>query len=103
MSGLSLATSGDYRNFYEEDGRLYSHLIDPRRGRPVSHALASVSVVDHTCVRADALASGLLVLGPDEGFELAVREDLAVLFLIRGVDGTIEERPTPSFEALFFE
>lgn len=102
LSGLSLATSGDYRNFYEEDGKLYSHLIDPREGRPVSHQLASVSVVDHTCMRADALASGLLVLGPEEGYELAVREDLTVLFLIRTDDGGIEERATPSFEALFF-
>lgn len=49
----------------------------------MSHTLASVSVVDYTCMRADALASGLLVLGPDEGFEFAVREDLAVLSLIR--------------------
>ncbi|GMR24526.1 MAG: FAD:protein FMN transferase [Acidobacteriota bacterium] len=102
LSGLSLATSGDYRNFYEEDGKLYSHLIDPREGRPVSHALASVSVVDDTCMRADALASGLLVLGPEEGYQLAVREDLTVLFLIRNDDGDIEERPTPSFESLFF-
>jgi len=101
LSGLSLATSGDYRNFYEEDGKLYSHLIDPREGRPVSHALASVSVVEDTCMRADALASGLLVLGPEEGYQLAVREDLTALFLIRNDDGGIEERPTPSFEALF--
>ena len=102
LSGLSLATSGDYRNVYEVDGKFYSHLIDPREGRPVSHALASVSVVDQTCMRADALASGLLVLGPEEGYELAVREDLTVLFLIRTEDGEIEERATPSFEALFF-
>lgn len=101
LTGLSLATSGDYRNFYEVDGKLYSHLIDPRVGRPVSHSLASVSVVDHTCMRADALASGLLVLGPEEGFELAVREDLAVLFLVRTDEGEIEERATPSFEQLF--
>jgi len=101
LSGLSLATSGDYRNFYEVDGKLYSHLIDPRSGRPVSHSLASVSVVDHTCMRADALASGLLVLGPDEGYELAVREDLAVLFLIRTEEGEIEPRATPSFQQLF--
>jgi thiamine biosynthesis lipoprotein len=101
LSGLSLATSGDYRNFYEQDGKLYSHLIDPRAGRPVAHTLASVSVVEHTCMRADALASGLLVLGPDAGYELAVREDLAVLFLVRTEDGRIEERGTPSFDELF--
>lgn len=101
LSGLSLATSGDYRNFYEVDGQLYSHLIDPRAGRPVSHNLASVSVVEDTCMRADALASGLLVLGPEEGYQLAVREELTVLFLIRHDDGRIEERPSPSFEALF--
>lgn len=101
LSGLSLATSGDYRNFYRDNGKLYSHLIDPREARPVSHTLASVSVVDHTCMRADALASGLLVLGPDDGYELAVREDLAVLFLIRNAEGSIEERATPSFDDLF--
>ena len=95
LSGLSMATSGDYRNFYEVDGKLYSHLIDPRTGRPVAHRLASVSVVGHSCMRADALASGLLVLGPDAGF------DLAVLFLIRSEDGEIEEQSSPSFEQLF--
>ncbi len=101
LSGLSLATSGDYRNFYEEDGKLYSHLIDPRQGRPVAHTLASVSVVDLTCMRADALASGLLVLGPEAGYEVAVQEDLAVLFLIRSAAGSVEERATPSFRDLF--
>jgi thiamine biosynthesis lipoprotein len=101
LSGLSLATSGDYRNFYEDNGEIYSHLIDPRQARPVAHELASVSVVDLTCMRADALASGLLVLGPEAGFELAVEEDLAVLFLIRTEEGGIEERATPSFDDLF--
>ena len=96
-----MATSGDYRNFYEVDGKLYSHLIDPRTGRPVAHRLASVSVVGHSCMRADALASGLLVLGPEAGFDLAVQKDLTVLFLIRSEDGEIEERPSPSFEQLF--
>jgi thiamine biosynthesis lipoprotein len=102
LSGLSLATSGDYRNFYELDGKLRSHLIDPRTGRPVEHRLASVSVVEQTCMTADALASGLLVLGPERGYELAVEQDLSVLFLMRNQDGTIEERPTPAFEQLFY-
>ncbi len=101
LSGLSMATSGDYRNFYELEGKRYSHLIDPRTGRPVDNRLASVSVIDETCMRADALASGLLVLGPDAGFGLAVEKDLTVLFLVRNEDGTIVEKATPSFKDLF--
>lgn len=101
LSGRALATSGDYRNFYEVEGKLYSHLIDPRKGRPVAHRLASVSVVAETCMRADALASGLLVMGPETGFSLAVKEKLAVLFLIRAEDGAIEERLTPELARLF--
>jgi thiamine biosynthesis lipoprotein len=101
LSGLAMATSGDYRNFYEVEGKLYSHLIDPRLGRPVEHHLASVSVIDETCMRADALASGLLVLGPEEGFDLAVQQDLTVLFLIRSETGEIEERATPAFQQFF--
>jgi len=103
VSGLSIATSGDYRNFYELEGEIYSHLIDPRTEKPVGHSLASVSVVDESCMRADALASGLLVLGPEEGYRLATEEDLAVLFLVRGPDDGIEERATPAFEQLFFD
>jgi FAD:protein FMN transferase len=102
LSGLSLATSGDYRNFHELGGKLRSHLIDPRNGRPVEHQLASVSVVDQTCMTADALASGLLVLGPEAGYELAVAKDLSVLFLIRTEDGKVEERATPAFAQLFY-
>ena len=98
LSDASLATSGDYRNFYQVEGKLYSHLLDPRTLRPVDHPLASVSVVSESCMRADGLASGLLVLGPEEGYRVAVEEELAALFLIRGEDGSIEERPTPAFE-----
>jgi thiamine biosynthesis lipoprotein len=103
LSGLSMATSGDYRNFYELEGKIYSHLIDPRTARPVSHRVASVSVLSDTAMEADALASGLLVLGPEEGFDLAVAQDLAVLFLSRTETGEIEERATPAFAELFPE
>ena len=63
LSNLALATSGDYRNYYEVEGRRLSHTIDPRTGRPVTHRLASASVIDPLCVRADALATALGVLG----------------------------------------
>jgi FAD:protein FMN transferase len=99
LSGMAMATSGGYRNFYEIDGITYSHTIDPRTGRPVTHNLASVTVVDERCVRADALATGLLVLGPEEAFTLAIEQDLAAFFLVAEGNG-FRERATPAFEAI---
>ena len=78
----SMATSGDYRNFFEVDGVRYSHTIDPRTGRPIEHSLASVSVVMESCMRADAWATALNVLGP-EALETAKRESLDVLLIAR--------------------
>ena len=100
LSNLAMATSGDYRNYYEVGGVRFSHTIDPRTGYPVSHALASVSVVDELSVRADGLATALAVLGPDEGYELAVEQDLAALFIVRDGEGGFRERATPAFERL---
>ncbi len=96
----AMATSGDYRNTREVDGRWVSHTIDPRTGRPVEHRLASVSVVADRCVVADGLATALEVLGPDDGYALAVERGWAALFLSRGEDGAIGERATPAFSAL---
>ena len=96
---LAVATSGDYRNFFERDGRRYSHTIDPRSGYPVQHRLASVTVLDRSTMSADALATGLLVLGEEAGFEFALAHDLAVLFVIRDGDD-LRERTTPRFDSL---
>jgi thiamine biosynthesis lipoprotein len=98
VDGAGVATSGDYRNSFEVDGRRYSHVIDPKSGRPVAHDLASVTVVAPTAMRADALATGLLVLGPDEGFALAEREGIAACFIRRAADG-FTNRSTPAFGA----
>ncbi len=99
LDGAAVATSGDYRNYRELNGARISHIIDPRTGWPVHHRLASVSVVHPRCMIADALATALMVLGPDEGRELARRENLAVLFLVReGED--YREIMTPAFKAL---
>ena len=73
LSGQSMATSGDYRIFFEQDGRRYSHEIDPATGAPADHRLASVTVVAADCAYADAMATALFVLGPDRGFTLAER------------------------------
>lgn len=95
----ALATSGDYRNYREQDGVRISHTIDPRSGRPIAHRLASVTVVHRTAALADAWATALNVLGPDEGLALAEREGLAALFLVRDEPGFIP-RPTTAFTAL---
>jgi thiamine biosynthesis lipoprotein len=100
LSGLAMATSGGYRNFYDVDGARFSHTIDPRTGRPITHRLASVSVVDELSVRADALATGLLVLGPDEGYKLGVDRNIAALFLIEEEGGEFQELATPAFQRL---
>jgi thiamine biosynthesis lipoprotein len=100
LENLSLATSGDYRNFIERDGQRLSHTIDPRTGRPITHNLASVSVIHASCMTADALATALEVLGPDEGFTLAEELDLPALFLVRAAEGHFEERPSSVWGAL---
>ena len=101
LSGLALATSGDYRDFrIDASGRRQPHIIDPRTARPVRHALASATVVRPSAADADALATALMVLGPDEGAALAEREHLAAYFIVRGTGGSFETRQTRAFAAL---
>ncbi len=97
----AIATSGDYRNFYEEGGVRRSHTIDPRTGKPVVHALASVSVAHELTMLADAYATALSVLGPSEGYRFAVEHGLAAQFLVRGPNGEFTARSTPEFAQLF--
>ncbi|MEX2124355.1 MAG: FAD:protein FMN transferase [Woeseia sp.] len=99
LKDKAMATSGDYRNFFEYEGRRYSHLIDPRTGWPTMHDLAAVTVICDTAALADALATALLVLGPDDGFDLAVREQIAAYFQLRTDNGFVE-RLTPAFRAI---
>lgn len=94
LNNQAIATSGDYRNYFERDGKRYSHEINPRTGYPIQHRLASVSVLDTTCMRADALATALIVLGPQEGYQLAEKENKAALFIIKSEDGFIEKETT---------
>lgn len=101
LDGVALATSGDYRNYVERDGARLSHIIDPRTNRPIAHKLASASVLHKECAVADGYATAMMVLGADEGYEVAVREGLAVLFIVRADDGTFTEKATPAFEEQF--
>ena len=101
LSGLALATSGDYRDFrVDASGQRQSHIIDPRTARPVSHALASATVVHPGAAEADALATALMVLGPDEGHALAERQHLAAYFIVRLGEASFETRQTQAFAAL---
>lgn len=99
VTNTALATSGDYRNFFVSNGQRFSHTIDTRTGRPVTHNLASVTVLDSLGYRADALATAMLVMGPEAGLRFAEAEDLAVLFLIRTEEG-FDELTTPAFDRL---
>lgn len=98
LNEASMATSGDYRNFFEHAGKRYSHTIDPRSARPVTHDGASVTVIDASATAADALATALLVMGPDEGFMFAARHEIAAYFISRDTM-TTTSRATPAFEA----
>jgi len=99
LKDKAISTSGDYQNFFTDEGRRYSHAIDPRTGRPVTHHLASVTIVCETSARADALATGLMVLGPDASYALAVKHNWACLFILRTDSGFVEKL-TPAFEKL---
>jgi thiamine biosynthesis lipoprotein len=96
LSDVALATSGDYRNYFEADGRRYSHSIDPRTGYPVAHDLVSVTVVHRSCMIADAWATALTVLGAERAMAVAHAQGLAVYFIRRVHDG-FEHSQTPLF------
>jgi thiamine biosynthesis lipoprotein len=83
LHGLAVATSGDYRRYFERDGRRYAHTIDPRSGMPIANDLASVTVIHPQCMAADAWSTALTVLGPVDGLALAERQGLAARFVAR--------------------
>lgn len=84
---MAMATSGDYRNYYEEDGQRFSHLIDPRTGYPIDHRLASVTVLHEESMVADGYATAMMVLGTQASLELANREHLAIMLIEKQDDG----------------
>lgn len=87
LHDMSVATSGDYRNYFEENGKRFSHTIDPRTGRPIEHRVASVTVAHPSNAWADAWATAMNVLGDEEGLVLAREQNLKVLLLVREGEG----------------
>ncbi|MDF2176799.1 FAD:protein FMN transferase [Aliiglaciecola sp. CAU 1673] len=93
----AIATSGDYRNYYEQDGVRYSHLIDPTTGAPIKHNLVSVTVVHPSSMTADGLATAISIMGPDKAKAFAEEENLAVFLITREKDG-LKEYNSHAFE-----
>ena len=99
LQGLGVATSGDYRRYFKNQGVRYAHSIDPRRGYPVSNGVLSVTVLHRSCMRADALATALMVLGLDDGLQFAAARNIAALFVLEDKGG-LQFRRTPAFAAM---
>jgi len=97
LDGASVSTSGEYRDYYERDGRRYSHTIDPRTRQPLDRAPGSVVVIAASTTLADGWATALNVLGPNEGLALAAKEHMPVLFIERQGNGW-RSQSTPEFE-----
>lgn len=105
LEGVSLASSGNYRNYFTLGGERYVHTLDPATGYPVRHRLLAVSVLHPSCMVADAWATALLAAGPERAQALAAERGGAVgidvLLLIDAGDGQITEWATPGFRARF--
>ncbi len=102
LEDRAMATSGDYRNYYESEGHRYSHTIDPATGKPVSHNLASVTVIAENCMLADGYATAFTVLGYEKARALATRENMAVYFIVREDNGFASYH-TPAFTSFLTE
>ena len=100
LTAGAVATSGDYRNYIEKDGVIYSHILDPRTGVAVLSSTASVSVYAPACIDADAIATALFVMGAEEGIAWVEQlEGVEAMFLLRNGDGAIIERFSSGFIA----
>jgi len=100
LSDRAMATSGDYRNYFEIEGRAYSHVLDPRTGYPVSNGVVSATVVADTCTFADGLATALMVMGAEPGTALVNTLDgVESCITIRRKDGTYEDFRSTGFVA----
>ena len=87
LNDAAVATSGDYRNYIEMDGKRYSHTIDPRTAFPIAHKLTSVTVIAPTVAEADAWATAMMVLGEEEGYALAEKLEMPAYYIYRSDTG----------------
>jgi thiamine biosynthesis lipoprotein len=99
LHGLAIATSGDYRQYFQQGAQRVSHTLDPRTGWPIANGVAAVTVLAPSCMAADALSTALAVLGPVDGLAFAARHGLAARFLVRRA-GRLDEVRSPAWTAL---
>lgn len=99
ITDLAVATSGDYRNYFEKDGQRFSHTIDPKTGSPITHNLASVTVIGATAAEVDALATAFSVLGPDQAMQYATAYNVAIYLIVKEQEGFVG-RASDAFVAM---
>ncbi|AHG18807.1 thiamine biosynthesis lipoprotein [Chania multitudinisentens RB-25] len=102
LQGYGISTAGSYRNYFEQDGQRYSHVIDPTTGRPINHRLVSATVIAPTALEADGWDTGLMVLGTEKALKLAEEKGLAV-YLISKTDEGFSAVMTPQFKAFLVQ
>ena len=83
ITNKGIATSGDYKNFYEENGVKYSHILNPNSGKPILHNTKSVTVIHNNAMMADGWATALLALGSNKGLKIAEKYKIASLFILK--------------------
>ncbi|BCE02349.1 FAD:protein FMN transferase [Marinicellulosiphila megalodicopiae] len=102
LTDISMATSGDYRNFFELDGVRYSHTIDPKTGYPINHHLASVTVLSEDCATADAMATALMVMGGEDGLKFANEHNISAYFIVKTKQG-FDQFESSAYQQYFAE
>ena len=101
ITQMSMATSGNYRNFYEKDGKKYAHTIDPRTGCPVQHSILSSTVLATDCATADAYATAFMVIGLDEAQKVLTKHpELMAFFIYTDKEGNMQEWYTERLKEL---
>ena len=99
VSGVGMATSGNYRKFYYKDGKRYAHTIDPRIGHPVQHSILSATIIAKDCTTADAYATAFMVMGLEKSMEFCkAHPELDAYFICDGEGDTYEIHYTPGME-----
>lgn len=99
VTDIAIATSGDYRNFIEQNGKRFSHTISPKTGKPVVNNLASVTVIANTCIEADAYATAIMAMGYEKGIKMSEKLNLSVIFFLHN-DGNFDIKTSSAAKEL---